>query len=145
MYFVYKHLSMKLFWSLYCLIWIDFTHCSGVSIAEFEQLNVDWDSCRSTCYTLLVTPVIKTFKIITRYSKDPVWRETLWVLIETNNQNYYYPLYSIIYKINISSHYLIKLIISCKLFTKSYFHLQKPRTLEEKLAWFCVSLELIPP
>ena len=64
---------MKLFWSLYCLIWIDFTHCSGVSIAEFEQLNVDWDLCLSTCYT----PVIKTFKIITRYSKDPVRRETL--------------------------------------------------------------------
>ena len=23
--------------------WTDFTHCSGISSVDFEQLNVDWD------------------------------------------------------------------------------------------------------
>ena len=27
------------FWCLCCLLWIDFTHCSGVSIVNFEQVN----------------------------------------------------------------------------------------------------------
>ena len=26
----------------YCSIWADFTHCSGVSIVDFEQVNVAW-------------------------------------------------------------------------------------------------------
>ena len=31
--------SLALFWCLYCSFWTDFTHCSAVSIVEFEQIN----------------------------------------------------------------------------------------------------------
>ena len=31
------------FWCLYCEIWTDFTHCSGVSIAEFELVKAGWE------------------------------------------------------------------------------------------------------
>ena len=30
------------FLCLYCYCRTDFTYCSGVSIVDFEQLNVDW-------------------------------------------------------------------------------------------------------
>ena len=26
----------------YCYVWTDFTHCSDVSIVNFEQANADW-------------------------------------------------------------------------------------------------------
>ena len=35
--------SITSFWChSYCL-WADFTHCPGVSTAEFEQVNAGWD------------------------------------------------------------------------------------------------------
>ena len=30
------------FWCCYCQLWTDFTHCSGVSIVDFEQINAGW-------------------------------------------------------------------------------------------------------
>ena len=29
-------------WSIYCLLWIVFTHCSAVSIVDFEKGDADW-------------------------------------------------------------------------------------------------------
>ena len=34
--------SLKSFWCLYCQLWTNFTHCSGVSIADFEKVNLGW-------------------------------------------------------------------------------------------------------
>ena len=34
--------SLTSFWRLYWQLWIDFTHWSGVSIADFEKVNVRW-------------------------------------------------------------------------------------------------------
>ena len=31
------------FWCLCCKLWTGFTHCFGVSIVDFEQLNTDWE------------------------------------------------------------------------------------------------------
>ena len=38
-----RTMSMTSFWFLYCLLWIYFTHCSSVSIVDFEQVNVGWE------------------------------------------------------------------------------------------------------
>ena len=35
---------MTLFWRLYCWFWTDFTHVSGVSTVDFEQVNAGWVS-----------------------------------------------------------------------------------------------------
>ena len=32
--------SLVSFWCLYCYLWIDFTHCSGISIVDCEQVNI---------------------------------------------------------------------------------------------------------
>ena len=34
--------SMTSVWCLYCYIWTDSTHWSGVSIADFKQVSTDW-------------------------------------------------------------------------------------------------------
>ena len=34
--------SLMSFWCLYCKLWTDFIHCSGVSIVDFEQVNTRW-------------------------------------------------------------------------------------------------------
>ena len=34
-------MSMTSFWCLYCQLWTDFTHCSGVSVVDFKQENAD--------------------------------------------------------------------------------------------------------
>ena len=34
--------SMASFWCLNCYLWTDFTHCSGVSIVDLEQVNAAW-------------------------------------------------------------------------------------------------------
>ena len=34
--------SMTSFWCLDCYLKTDFTHCSGVSIDDFEQVNFEW-------------------------------------------------------------------------------------------------------
>ena len=35
--------ASTLFWCLYCQTWTDFTHSSGVTIIDFEQVNASWD------------------------------------------------------------------------------------------------------
>ena len=35
--------QLKSFWCFYCYLWIDFTHCYGVSILDFEQVNTGWE------------------------------------------------------------------------------------------------------
>ena len=37
-----KKTTTNQLWQYYCSIWADFTHCSGVSIVDFEQVNVAW-------------------------------------------------------------------------------------------------------
>ena len=43
--------SLTLLWCLYCQLWTAFTHCFGVSIVEFKQVNADlvrfWPSYRN--------------------------------------------------------------------------------------------------
>ena len=34
---------MTSFWCLYCLLGTDFTHCSGVYIADSERVNPGWE------------------------------------------------------------------------------------------------------
>ena len=34
---------MTLLWCLYCQLLTDFTHCSTVSIVDFEQVNTSWE------------------------------------------------------------------------------------------------------
>ena len=34
--------SMTSLWCLYCQFWTDFTHCAGVFIVDFEQVNACW-------------------------------------------------------------------------------------------------------
>ena len=36
-------MKLKLFWCIYCKLRTNFTHCSGVSILHFEQINARWD------------------------------------------------------------------------------------------------------
>ena len=37
--------SLGSVWScLYCLFWTGFTHCPGVSIVNFEQVNTSWET-----------------------------------------------------------------------------------------------------
>ena len=36
-----KEHAMMLLWCLYCYVLTDFTHCSEVSIVDFEQVNTD--------------------------------------------------------------------------------------------------------
>ena len=37
-----RTMPVTLFWSCYCQLWPDFTHCSGVSIVDFKQVNTGW-------------------------------------------------------------------------------------------------------
>ena len=34
--------SLMSFWCFYCYLRMDFTHCSGLPIVEFEKVTVDW-------------------------------------------------------------------------------------------------------
>ena len=34
---------MASLWCLFCWLWTDFTHCSGVSIVDFQQASAGWD------------------------------------------------------------------------------------------------------
>ena len=36
--------SLTSVWCCYFWLWTDFTHCSGVSIVDFEQVHADWVS-----------------------------------------------------------------------------------------------------
>ena len=36
--------SLTSIWCCYFWLWTDFTHCSGVSIVDFEQVHADWVS-----------------------------------------------------------------------------------------------------
>ena len=36
-----RTMSLTSFWCLYCWLWKEFTHCSGVSIVDFGQVNAD--------------------------------------------------------------------------------------------------------
>ena len=38
-----RKMSLKSFW-FPCYFWTDFTYCSGVSIVDFEQVNVSWET-----------------------------------------------------------------------------------------------------
>ena len=71
--------TTSLFWCLYCLLWKDFSHCSGVSIVDFEQVSDGWvrtfslprtnSSIESTCKFL------KTFRtVIFRAPQKVVFR-----------------------------------------------------------------------
>ena len=33
-------MSLTSFWFLYCELWTNFTHCSGVLVVDFDQVNV---------------------------------------------------------------------------------------------------------
>ena len=35
--------SLTSFCCLFCYLWINFTHCSSVSIIDFEPINTGWD------------------------------------------------------------------------------------------------------
>ena len=37
----------KLTLTRFCLLWLDFAHCSGVSIVDFDQVNAGWESSYS--------------------------------------------------------------------------------------------------
>ena len=39
---LFKVMTSTSFCCLYCELWIDFTHCSGISIFDYKQVNAGW-------------------------------------------------------------------------------------------------------
>ena len=73
-----RHLRVTLmtsFWCLFCQLWIYFTHCSGVSLVHFEQVNAKWD-CSSLIYPFRVILLgIYLFKVINKKRNPTATRE----------------------------------------------------------------------
>ena len=66
-----KTTSLTSFWCLYCQLWNDFTHCSGASIVELEQVNV----CG---VTLTVTALHFFFELKNQNQADIfIWKSNL--------------------------------------------------------------------
>ena len=73
--------SMKLFWCFYFEFWTYFTPFSGVSIVNFEQVNVSWDvlnrfkvnnktveRCGTMSFTIFLLVSSNIFKTLNVYS-----------------------------------------------------------------------------
>ena len=45
--------SMTLFWCFYCYFWTYFTPFSSVSIVDYEQVNVSWESIPGIFFLLI--------------------------------------------------------------------------------------------
>ena len=71
--------SMTSFWCLYCWLWTDSTHCSAVSIVDFEQVNADWDgdvitTCKISVVGVFLQKRLTAFSCYLYFHKNiPSW------------------------------------------------------------------------
>ena len=73
-------MSMTLFWCLYCSLWIDFTHCSVVSIADYKQLIARWEAI--TMITITLWQNADKFTVILTSLMSRKWSMSLkWICL----------------------------------------------------------------
>ena len=46
---------------IYCQLSADFTHCTHVSIVDFEQVNVGWETTQSAKHLLIINQYLIYF------------------------------------------------------------------------------------